>query len=322
MATDATSPSSINFGYHLVVYIDLPGQRRELEAIRHVPQTDAEKQATIRAIDRSAMRVHAIRSDLTHQARNLMQINPEVLKQLPPELRDSFLRFRSVNIKHVGFSDTFVVAVSLAPGTEPEGRARAITAVWAILAGTAAISMLAMARQIPLRGGMTVGTAIDLFENEAYGAALMDAYRLESTIAEYNRIVIGPELFDYLDEIEQLPQDSYLNKYSIERARKCRELICLAPDDNLPMVHMLSPFVMNLPTRSGGTWAQLRVRAREWVHAEAQKFADDRDYKLSGRYARLLRYLDAYEPAPPVPVSPVNSHPPPRQRRKRKRRGK
>jgi hypothetical protein len=82
MEANAISPSSINFGYHLVVYIDLPGQRRELEAIRHVPQTHAEKQATILAIDRSAMRVHAIRSDLTHQARTLMQINPEVLKQL------------------------------------------------------------------------------------------------------------------------------------------------------------------------------------------------------------------------------------------------
>ena len=56
----ADVPDKVNFGYHLVVYIDLPGQRRELEKIRRVPETDEDKQATINAIAKSAMRVMRI----------------------------------------------------------------------------------------------------------------------------------------------------------------------------------------------------------------------------------------------------------------------
>jgi hypothetical protein len=209
------------------------------------------------------------------------------------------LRFRSIKIRHVGFSDTFVVSVSLARGKEPEGLARAVTAVWAILASTASVAMVAMRQQIPLRGGMTIGTAVDLFENEAYGAALMDAYRLESTFAEYNRIVIGPELLDYLDQVEQISADTIFSRYAIDQARKCRELICSAPDDGLPMVHMLAPYIMSLPTSFGTTWEELRTPCRDWVEAEAQRFAEERDYKLAARYTRLLHYFDAYAPMLP-----------------------
>jgi hypothetical protein len=289
-------PASINFGYHLVLYLDLPGQRRELEKIRRVPVTAEEKAATVDAIAKSALRVKAIRDDLTLTATRLMQIDPAMLRMLPDNLRGAFLRFRSVKFKHVGFSDTFVVAVSLMPGPDPEGIARAATSVWALLAGAASVAMVAMRRQIPLRGGMTVGTAVDLFENEAYGAGLMEAYRLESTVAEYNRIVIGTELLEYLDEVDQLAPDTIFNRHAISQARQCRDLICYAPDDGRPMVHMLAPYIMRMPTSSGGTWEELRAPCREWVEAEARRFGAEGDVKLALRYERLLRYFDVYAP--------------------------
>jgi hypothetical protein len=66
------------------------------------------------------------------------------------------------------------------------------------------------------------------------------------------------------------------------------------------MVHVLSPIVMNLPTSAGTTWEELRAPAREWVLAEVRRFADLKDYKHWGRYVRLLRYFETYEPTPPA----------------------
>src|SRR5204863_4625727 len=97
------APSSINFGYHLVVYIDLPGQRRELEKIRRVPQTDDEKEATLRAILQSAGRVHTIRSHFTDLITAVLRVDPAVAARIPPDRRESFLRLRALTIRQVGF---------------------------------------------------------------------------------------------------------------------------------------------------------------------------------------------------------------------------
>lgn len=86
-------------------------------------------------------------------------------------------------VNQVGFSDTFVVSVSLQERGEPEGAARAASAVFNVLVGVAGVSLWALGQGIPLRRGVQVGPAVEIFPQEVYGAPLLDAYRLESTVA-------------------------------------------------------------------------------------------------------------------------------------------
>jgi hypothetical protein len=87
---------------------------------------------------------------------------------------------------------------------------------------------------------------------------------------------LHPELLDYLGSVESLPESNPFYQMARDPARKCRDLICWAPDDILPMVHMLSPEVMALPTsmhpggrevghRGRGNWGSVRAsdNARE-----------------------------------------------------------
>jgi hypothetical protein len=74
--------------------------------------------------------------------------------------------------------------------------------VWTVLVATAAMAFIATADQIPIRGAIAAGPALDLFKNEAYGPALLDAYRLETTVAEYNRIIVSVSLLEYLQYLE------------------------------------------------------------------------------------------------------------------------
>jgi hypothetical protein len=293
-----------NLGFHLVIYVDLLGQTNELEKFRRLPTNEAEKKAVAEAINRTAGRVHLVRSILKDLIMEVAKRPPSetVLAQLPnDEARASFKRARAFEVNQIGFSDCFVTSVFLHDKGEAEGNSRVAATVYAALQGTAAAALLAAANKIPMRGGVAIGTAVSLYDNEVYGPALVDAYQLESKIAEYNRVVVSPTVFDFLNYLEALPQDTAFGQGARERARECRELlICRAPDDELPMLHMLSPEVLNLPTSTPGeSWGgSLCKPAYEWARVEAQRFADERNLTMWSRYVRLLRYFDTYMPKP------------------------
>ena len=291
-----------NVGFHLVIYVDLLGQTNELDKFRRMPTTEEERQAVVEAIKRTGGHVYLIRSMLKDLILDATSQPPSgaTLAQLPnDEARESFKRARTFEIKQIGFSDCFVTSASLDDRGEAEGVTRVAATVYSALQGTAAAALLAAAHKIPMRGGVAIGTAVNIHDNEVYGPALADAYRLESKVAEYNRIVVSPTVFDFLNYLENLPQDTAFKQGASARARECREkLICFAPDDGLPMLHILSPEVLYLPTKTPGTsWGDdLCKPAYDWARSEAQRFADERNMTMWGRYVRLLRYLDAYMP--------------------------
>jgi hypothetical protein len=55
-----------------------------------------------------------------------------------------------------------------------------------------------MSQGWPIRGGIELGLAMDIDNDDIYGPALARAYTLESKVAQYPRIVIGEELILYL----------------------------------------------------------------------------------------------------------------------------
>jgi len=294
----------VSFGMHLVAYLDLLGQAAELDRIRTVPTTDAEKQEVAKIINRSALRVYEIRSyfykfrdDLTTK-----RDTPEVVKRLPAAAQEAFERSRYPTLRQIGFSDTFVVSVPVGRHYPSDHAFRSLNSVWVALVAIGGVSLLAASRGIPLRGGVTVGTGVDIFENEVYGPALLDAYRLESEVAQYPRVVVGAALLDDLLAAANNPNPP--DAMVTDLAKRCLGLICRSPDDSLPMINPLSSSVLNLPTDNGGTWNELWPLASSWAHSEANRFAAERNYKLWPRYERLARYYDAYAPKQP-PTEPT-----------------
>lgn len=297
-----------NPGFHLVVFVDLLGQTNELERFVRA-RTPEEQRAAMEATVRTARQIDLVRTSLTGLIQEVASRPPSeaILAQLPnDEARESFKRFRRFDVKQIGFSDCFVTSAPLGDRNEVEGVASVAYTLYSVLLGTAAAALLAASYKIPMRGGIAIGIGGNPYDNEVYGPCLVDAYNLERKVAEYNRIVISPSVFDYLNHLEQLPQDNPFRKAASERARMCRErLICFAPDDELPMLHMLSPEVLNLPTNvPGKSWEDDGVcaRAHDWARTEAQRFANERNMPMWGRYVRFLRYLDAHMPEPPSPA--------------------
>ena len=254
-----------------------------------MPTTNDEQMAASYALNKSAGPVRRLRNSFSELVSELMSGHAEVQGLVTPDRLASFMRLRP-KVNQIGFSDTFVISVPLEERGEPEGPARAASAVFNVLVGLAGISLWALCEGIPLRGGLQVGPAVEIFPQEIYGAPLLDAYRLESKVAEYPRTAVSPELFGYLTYLEKLPIDTEFNVYAAKKAGQCRRLICDAPDDGQPMVHMLSPEVIS----AAPEYEPLRIPARNWVVSQVDRYRTELNQKLADRYVRLARYFETF----------------------------
>jgi hypothetical protein len=102
--------------------------------------------------------------------------------------------------KFVGFSDSFIVSVPL---QNDAGDLVPIVTVFSALSAAATMMLTSLASKHALRGGVDVGLAAELPTGEIYGTALERAYLLECNVAQYPRIVIGDELWNYLNSVLQ-----------------------------------------------------------------------------------------------------------------------
>jgi hypothetical protein len=289
---EGTTPDrpDVTLSYHLLVYIDLLGQSAQLDRIRHLPASDVEKEAARDAIAHSAFSVFEIRKYFNGMVEKLMTVNPAMLENMSPAVRERYLRVRSIKINQVGFSDTFVLSVCLGGnGDQGETMARSSAAIHAMLGAAAVVSLVALSRKIPLRGGIDIGLGVDMLPNEVYGPVLVDVHRLESAVAEYPRTVIGHGLLSYLDVLEQSDPDP--NGMAATYARDCRRLICSAPDDGWPMLHLLSPAVFGF----NPLLTECRDAAHGWIREQVKMHELGKNEKLFRRYTRLLHYFDQHD---------------------------
>lgn len=280
-------------GYYFVAFVDLLGESEKLTAIAGTPRTENEKLANLRAMKEAGELVRNVRNSFA-EFFEMRTVDPDILARHPPERREEFARIRSLKAFQTGFSDSFVIGIPLTPRdgeSESVALARAVNDIHNALFGLACLSLYSLQQGIPLRAGIDVGLGMEIFPNEVYGPALLNAYHLESQVAEYPRAVIGETFFAYLSFLESLPKEVILNQFTANMVQGCRRLVCRSPDDGWPMLHFLSPFVMAAP----GELVKARQEAETWVRGQAARYRAQSNEKLFRRYTRLILYFDAYK---------------------------
>ena len=124
----------------------------------------------------------------------------------------------------------------------------------------------------------------------SYGPVTVSAHRLESTVAEYPRAVLGHGVLQYLHALEHAPQSSPDRAFAAGIAADCTKLICEAPDDRQPMLHFLSPALLGPPDLDP-LLHNYDAKAYKWVKDEQDKHTAAGDEKLRERYQRLATLL-------------------------------
>src|ERR1700686_4147352 len=177
---------------YLVAFLDVLGQSDKFEQLR-LPKTE-EEHAAVQEVMRDTVRFV---SDL--RARFGIQFDAfeaGLLKDQP-----SVKKFHPA---FVGLSDSFVTFV---PIRNEDQHLTPNIRMFSALAAACIVMLTSLASKHALRGGIDIDLATEMVPGEIYGTALMRAYRLESRVADYPRIVIGDGLWKYLSLGQQVMEN-------------------------------------------------------------------------------------------------------------------
>ncbi len=269
-------------GYHLVAYLDVLGQRIRFKDWR-LPRSQQEQTHMADVLRQTAGFVVGLRKEFAKQYTEFEAGLHNLRKQTSARVRPRF----------VGISDSFITSVPL---NNPDGDLIAAITVYSAISAAAVVMLVSLASNHALRGGIDVGLATDIGDDEIYGPVVASAYKIESEEAEYPRIVVGEGLWRYLDlayaHFTQQALDSEARSVaSVFEAAK--GLITVDDFDGKKIVDYLGPTMVTV-TRPGDDCRQHMIGpAYEFVLMEQKRFTDAGDQKHVPRYNALRSYMEA-----------------------------
>ena len=153
--------------------------------------------------------------------------------------------------------------------------------------------MNCLAAGVPIRGGLDLNVAFVERENELYGPAALEAYRLESEVAQYPRVAVGDKLVGFLQAASNSPRQDMLTEVYRAEARICLQFLAVA-QDRVPFVHFLGPGFRRL--LFGKEHTKLVTMGLDFAIREHERFVELADKKLESRYGILRDYYARYAP--------------------------
>ncbi len=120
---------------------------------------------------------------------------------------------------------------------------------------------------------------------------MVRAYELESEIAQYPRIVVGPKTIELLDAHQADTKQDPHSLCNQELATICRNML-IEDTDGYWILHYLGKEFQNSFNTS--QYANIYTAARKFVFEQLLEHKNKQDTKLAFRYLHLLKYFDEY----------------------------
>jgi len=276
--------------YYLVAFLDVLGQKQYLREMKHLPTTDEEKQYFIKNIKKTYSVVTSLREGFKNYFEN---VKPRITKSnlIPAALREKYLDLQQHHANFFAFSDSIIVSVPLDMSDE---FCASMNGIFHALMASASINLAALASRVPLRGGLNVGTAIEVFNEdlvgrEIYGQGLESAHYLESSVADYPRIVIGNDLMGFVARVRSQQSQTACGQLAHSIAELCWKMLVRDTDGHY-MLDFLGEVVKE--TSGHATDKNDVAEAREFINNQYQSYLKDENYKQTSRYYRLVRYFN------------------------------
>jgi len=275
-------PKIYKLGWHLVAFLDVLGQRDKFRALR-LPKNAQEEAQVQAALTGTAGFIVELRETFQNQfeAFEAGSIRLRALTKEP--LRPSF----------IGFSDSFITSVPL---RNDVGDLVRIVTVYSALHAAAVVMLTSLASEHALRGGIDVGLATEIGLGEIYGTALERAYLLECKTAQYPRIVIGEELWKFLNSaLANFEKETTQTARSITAiVRQMMRLLAIdAADGNRVLDYLGAVIAESSAPRHGRDMVQ---PAYEFLLAEQKRVIAEANSKLIARYAFFRSYVESRLP--------------------------
>ena len=273
------------FSNYAVAFIDILGQRQAYKGQGLLPTNEEDLQAAKLTLMRTISPIISIQKrseDIVEKARSQ---SSSFRAGLPESLRPRFDERREEKLQIQHWSDGTVLFHSLS-----ESHVKVpMNGLFLLLGVAGAHCILGLATKQPIRGGVEIAWGVELRPGELYGCAVAKAYELESYVAQYPRIVVGPDFCRYLEvnaKQDDIDDFSGLNR---SFANACLELIAEDADGYYIVDYLGARFQQYFtPT----VQKVLREKALEFIYESLDLWEEKRDEKLVCRYQDLLSYFN------------------------------
>lgn len=285
-----------HYGYHMVSFLDLLGQKERLRSIEGILESDLEvkKNELQTALKYTVGTIWEFRKSFKDFFEKYLHHQPEI--DVPEQIEVHFNQMRNHSkLNFQNFSDSIITWTPVLLKTDLD-YAQVLNSIHGILTSVGMITPLYLSRKVPIRGGIDLEGGILVVPNgsEIYGPVLNRAYTLESKCAEYPRVLVGKGLIDFLAQIEKINlTDKILEGYCKMMAERCKRWI-VTDDDHRQMVHFLGPYSKEIAddVPSFDYYREVIVPMNDFI-SECENIYQN-DEKLRGRYKRLRSYFDRY----------------------------
>lgn len=282
----------LNIGHYCVSFIDLLGQRLEYQNEGLLPKYESpEEQEQFRNKLRNTIgKIYTLQRGSNSFLKAALEYKSSLRERLQPDLKRFCDEMREVKLEQQRWSDGLFYFVSLM-----EGDVKCqMGGVYHILVVTGSLCFLGLAHKMPLRGSIDIAWATELHKGELYGAAVAKAYELESNIAQYPRIVVGPRVVDYLVTNINNPASDIYSECNRGEAKLCYDMLAI-DSDGYHIVHYLGDAFHKAVT--GNTHQKLYQDSMNFILEQCEKWRRERNTKLSFRYNHLLSYFLVHSPS-------------------------
>jgi hypothetical protein len=292
--TDNNDPLDWTIHNYCVSFIDLLGQRDAMrgQGLFKGFESAEQEQAFKSVIRNSVGTIYKLQKLAAELIEPALKPNPNSPRRaaLPTELHAEWDEMQLTDVKTQRWSDGLVCFSSLGDVTI---KCR-MNSVYTIFALSGCLCFMGLATKRPLRGGIEVAWGVELHSGELSGPAVARAYELESEVAQYPRIVVGPEVVRYLEaHAAQLSQEP-LSLYERDLANICLGMLASDPAEGYWILHYLGDKFQNLFTRENHS--NFYTSARKFIVEQMEQHSGSGNVKLQTRYATLLSYFDENPP--------------------------
>lgn len=293
----APEAESVEFRHYVLALFDILNQSALLRRLESLPfdEHDPRYPQYLDAAKKTIGTIDWFRKSVTDLFEIFRKGTPEGelwRSTLSDAQRSELSAYDTVDLHTHCFSDLITMFSPL----KGPGERLSIRGLYAILCTCAAMIMVGLAGGVAIRGAIEVGIGVESWPGEIYGPVLFNAHRLESTVAQYPRIVVGPAACEYITTMAAMPSTGPADQISAVTAQICRSLVCI-DHDGVAIVDFLGKGFRQIQGEFADqkypTNADCVSKGLAFVKKEHERFKKEGNNKLALRYALLRQYYES-----------------------------
>lgn len=267
---------------YAVAFIDLLGQKAAMPD-RHLPSNADEAVAIVKKSVGRIVTTQKLFEDYyksSSSAETLYSKLSTSVQNVVPDMAPGQLKWQY-------FSDGLVVYVPLGSGLVSSP----VNSLFSLLFASGMLCLIGLAAGSPIRAGIDVAWAVEYRPNELYGSALAHAYKLESEVAQWPRVVVGEGLINYLQYYATPTGNDISLIFRQKMAALCLDLLASDIDGN-QIVDYLGRGYRKI--RKGIPDNPIIDKATAYVEDQIRHWGQVGDRRLLDRYEIVRSYFSRH----------------------------